>query len=484
MNIRACRADTLVYRRMLLLGAMALLAAYAQMPQAAGSSTPAPRNIIVLFADGAASTQWELGRLASRQLRNAPFLATDVVMREGALGLMSTLPANALVTDSAAAASAMSTGHKADNDSVAVLPDGKPVQTLMETAKAAGKRIGLVTTATVYDASPAAFSVHSKSRRAYPAIVDQYLALEPDVLMGGGREFFLPRGQGAGKRTDGKDVIAAFRGKGYEYVTDAAGLRAARGARLLGLFAEEDMDFEIDRDAKEQPSNAEMAAAALRALEQRAPQGFVLFLENENVDTAGHRNDIAALVRDLLAFDGAVKVALDYQRQHPDTLILVTGDHETGGLSITNALKDLSSLSGKNRFYASAAHLDMIARIGVSLDKAAQLISRRPDAATLGRVVARHFPGFTLDADLRAAILEQRPLERNFSYITQSALSRMVSRRTAIYWGTTGHTTEPAVVGALGPGAERFRGYMDNTEFAARLKALLVPQREAAAAAR
>jgi len=336
----------------------------------------------------------------------------------------------------------------------------------------------------VYDASPAAFSVHATSRRASQWLVDQYLALEPDVLLGGGREYFVPRNQHGGKRTDGKDVAALFTAKGYEYVRDRTGLRAAQGPRLLGLFAEEDMDYEIDRDPAHQPSMAEMGEAALRALAQQSPQGFVLFLENENVDSAGHRNDIAALIRDLSAFDAAVKVALDFQREHPDTLVIVTGDHETGGLSITNALKDLKSISGSNRFYAANAHLDMVVKIDVSLDKAAALIGKEPDGATVDRVVAQHFPGFVLDADLRDAILEQRALERNFSYTTQSALSRMISRQTAIYWGTTGHTTEPAVVGALGPGAERFRGYMDNTEFATRMRTLLSPQHEKAAAPR
>lgn len=464
--------------------ALMWLAACATPPGAGDAGGAAPKNVIILFADGVASTQWEFGRYSSRYLRNAPFVTTDIVMRDGVLGLMSTAPANALVTDSAAAATAMSTGHKTDNDRVSVLPDGTPVQTLMEAAKAAGKRIGLVTTAPVYDASPAAFSVHAKSRRDAQAIVDQYLAFEPDVLMGGGREYFLPRTQGEGGRADGRDVTALFRDKGYDYARDAAELRAARGARLLGLFAADDMDAEIDRDPAQQPSMAEMAVAALRALSQRSPQGFVLFLENENVDNAGHRNDIAALMRDLWAFDAAVKVALDFQQRHPDTLILVTGDHETGGLSITNALRDLEITGASSWFYASNVHLDKVARIDMSLDRAAKLVGRKPDAAALDRLVAQHFPGFVLNADLREAILQQRLLERNFGFTTQSALSRMVSRQTAIYWGTTGHTTEPAVVSALGPGAERFRGYMDNTEFASRMRALLGLQRETAAAPR
>ncbi|HSQ05990.1 MAG TPA: alkaline phosphatase, partial [Burkholderiales bacterium] len=120
----------------------------------------APKNIIILFADGVAPTQWELGLYASRALRNRPFTVTDTVFKQGTLGLMSTYPANAMVTDSAAAASAMSTGHKTNNDMAGVTPDGKAVQSLMEAAKGSSRRIGIVTTATVYDASPAGFAAH------------------------------------------------------------------------------------------------------------------------------------------------------------------------------------------------------------------------------------------------------------------------------------------------------------------------------------
>ena len=106
-----------------------------------------PKNIIILFADGVAATQWELGRYSARVLRKQSFAATDVVFKDGAFGLLSTDPLDAFVTDSAAAASAMSTGVKVDNSAVSMTPDGKAHRTVMEAAKSAGKKIGLVTTA-------------------------------------------------------------------------------------------------------------------------------------------------------------------------------------------------------------------------------------------------------------------------------------------------------------------------------------------------
>jgi alkaline phosphatase len=288
--------------------------------------------------------------------------------------------------------------------------------------------------------------------------------------MGGGADHFLPAGTGGGKRKDGRDIIAAFRAKGYPVARTPAELAAVSGPKLLGLFAEDDMDFEIDRDAAREPTTAEMAAAALKALEQQSPQGFVLLVENENVDTAAHRNDAASLMRALWAFDDAVKVALEFQRRHPDTLVIVTGDHETGGFSPTYAFKDLT---GGSRFYSGDEHLRMLGRITMSLDGVKDKLGKKPDGAVLDQLVARHFPGFRLDPDLRALILDGKIDERNFSYPTQNALGRMVARQTGYYWGTSGHTPQPVIVGAIGPGAQRFHGYQDNSEFGTHLHQLI-----------
>ncbi len=450
----------------------AALAGCAGMPGGA-SQAQTPKNIIIMFADGTAPTQWDFGRYSSKVLRQQPFLTTDHVFREGTVGLLITAPHGAYVTDSAAAGSAMATGFKVENGVVSIAPDGKSLSTAMEAAKAKGKRIGLVTTATVYDATPATFSIHAKSRRDSQALVDQFLALEPDVLMGGGADYFLPVGVPGGKRKDGKDVITAFRAKGYQVVRNPAELKAAAGAKLLGLFADDDMDFEIDRDPAKEPTTAEMAAAALKVLSQAGPNGFVLFVENENTDTAGHSNDAASLMRALWAFDDAVKVALDFQRSSPDTLVIVTGDHETGGFSPTYALKDLSSLSSTNRFYTGDAQLLMLDRITMSFNAISEKLGEKPSGAVLDELLAKHFPGFKLDADLRELILNRQPLERNYSYLVQNALGRMVARQTGYYWGTSGHTPEPVLVGAMGPGAELFRGYQDNTDFGKHLHRLI-----------
>lgn len=434
----------------------------------------APKNIIILFADGAAPTQWELGRYASRVLRNQPFVATDRVFRDGSLGMLSTHPAGVYVTDSAAGASAMATGFKARNGAVSVTPDGGRPRTVMEAAKQAGKRIGLVTTAQIYDASPAAFSVHADTRDEAQSIVDQYLALEPDVLLGGGRDFFLPQAAG-GKRNDGKDMLAAFAAKGYAILRDPQQLREAKAAKVLGLFSNRELKLEIDRNPAQEPTLTDMTRAALQALTRDtgsgSDRGFVLFVETENTDDAGHHNDVASLIRALWAFDDAVAVALEFQARNPDTLVIVAADHETGGLSATSARNE--PRGNTYPVIVGPKEFEKVMRIDASLDSVAARLGSRPSPELLDRLVAKHFPGFTLDADLREAILQRRPLERNFGMSVQIVLSRMISRQTGFYWGTTGHTAQPVAVGAIGPDAAVFRGYADNTEFGRRLLQLI-----------
>jgi len=437
-----------------------------------GNTAEVPKNVVIIFADGVAPTQWDFGRYSSAVLRQQPFVTADL-FRDKGVGLLMTSSAGAYITDSAAAGSAMATGFKVKNGVLSVTPDGKSVRTVMEAAKAKGKRIGLVSTAPIYDATPAAFSIHAASRGDSQALVDKYLTLEPDVLLGGGADFFLPAGISGGKRNDGKDIVSAFRGKGWQVVTTAGELEAATGARLLGLFADAGMNAEIDSEAIKEPTLARMAAGALKALSQGSPNGFVLLVENENTDTAGHANDAAALMHALWAIDDAVKVALEFQRTAPDTLVIVTGDHETGGFSPTYAQKDLTSLATSNRFYTGDAQLKMLGGITMSLTRVAEKLGTTPSGGTLDQLLAAHFPGFKLDADLRELILTEKPLDRNHPSVVQNVLGRMVARQTGFYWGTGGHTSEPVLVGAVGPGAELFRGYQDNTDFGRHLHRLI-----------
>ena len=444
-----------------------------------------PKNIIILFADGTTSNQYEFGRYSSELLRKQSFAVTDEVMAKGQYQLMKTESANYFVTDSAAAASAMSTGYKADNGAISVTPDGQSPPTLMQVAKDSGKRIGLLSTAPIYDASPAAFSVHAKSRRDSELIVNQYLELLPDVLMGGGSNYFLPSSLPGGKRQDGKNVIEALQAKGYQYINTPEQLNKINSSKVLGLFASEDLDYEIDRNPQETPNLSQMVTAALQVLNEDSQKskkrGFILFAENENTDSAGHHNDVAALMRDLWAFDDAVKVALEFQKHNPDTLVIVTGDHETGGFSPTYGRQNLGPAGNANYLNVKQEQLKQIELYKISLQefsdkfkaKAKQTTDNAQLNAYLNTLLQDNFPGLVLDDDLREKILTQGQLNPNSNYLPSNILGLAIARQTGFYWGSSGHTPAPITVAAIGPGSQLFKGFDENTVFAVKLRRLL-----------
>ena len=434
-------------------------------PPAAG-----PTNVIVLVAEGVGVAQIEFARQASVQLRGGRGLAlTDTLMKRGSVGLMTTHARDALASDAAAAATAMSTGVKTRAGMIATTPDGERLAPALQAAQLSGRRIGVVTTGQVTDATPAAFSVHATSRRNHGAILDGYLRLAPDVLLGGGAAKFLPPGAG-GERTDGRDVVAEFMARDYTVARTRPDLIGARGARVLGLFGPFDLGHEIDRHQTGEPSLADMTETALRLLARDDGQGFVLLVATEATDLAGHATDAAALIHDVWAFDRALETALAFQAKAPaDTVVIVASSYETGGLAPTLALTS----DGRGVLVTGAEHLTALSAITMSFNRAAETLGATPTEAAIDWLVVRHFPGFRLEADLRQTIHHQEPFDPAFPLPTQSALGRMVSRQTGIYWASSAHSAQPVPVAALGPGAELFRGFYDNTDFGRALHRLI-----------
>jgi alkaline phosphatase len=439
------------------------------------TSARTPKYVFVFLADGAGIAHMEITRQYNRIVHNAGLVISDKIMAQGTLGLMTTHAADSLTTDSAAAATAMALGCKAKLGVLGICADGTLAKSAVEIAREKGMRVGLVTNSSVYDASPAAFATHIADRRQYRPILDRYIDIAPDVILGGGREQFTPNSHSGGRKTDSKDFTLSFTSKGYSYVTNKQELDQVRKGKVLGLFAKRDMSFEIDRDKKTEPSVYDMTKAAIRLLDDDNPRGFFAFIENENIDTAAHLSDIAALIKDYREFDRAVGLAYEFYRKYPlDTLILVTSDHETGGLGFTMALKDLNGVTGSQRLSATADDLKKIESIAISLRKAKEILGAHPTAAALDKLMKDHFSDFRLAPDIREAILKQRPLSRTlFVDFTANALGMMVANNTQAYWQTAAHTNHPVFVAAIGPGAERFKGYQDNVDFGNNLKLVL-----------
>jgi alkaline phosphatase len=451
------------------------LAGPTRAAQRQADSPPAPKYVFLFLADGAGITHMETTRQYNRVVHNEGLVVTDRIMKEGTLGLLTTDAADSLSTDSAAAATALASGCKAKLGALGICADGSIPKTAMEIAKENGMRTGLVTNAAVYDASPAAFVNHVANRRNYPAIVNRYLELEPDILFGGGQGQFLPKGQPGSRRSDETDLIAAFVKKGYLYVSNKQELEQARRGKVLGLFSPGDMSFEIDRNKQTEPSVYDMTQAAIRLLHNGNSNGFFLFVENENVDTASHQTDIASMIRDYRQFDRAVSLAYEFYKKYPrETLILVTSDHETGGLGFTLALKDLSSTRGSNQVAATIEDLKKLGAISISLKKASAILGPQPTGEAIDNLMKEYFKGFTLAPDYKEAIIKRQPISRAiFIDPTINALGMMIANNTQAYWLTTAHTNQPVFVAALGAGAEKFKGYQDNADFGKNLKALL-----------
>jgi alkaline phosphatase len=286
-----------------------------------------PARIILLIGDG-------MGR---GQIESASYFKTGT---PDSLALF-TLPIRGRITtsspsgitDSAASATAMASGHFTLNGRVGLDLDGQPVQNLVELAKSYGLATGIVTTTRVAHATPASFTAHVNSRGQYEDIAEQIAALRPDVVLGGGRNQFEARG-------DDQNLSDGMQADGYQVVHSATELRAARNnptGPLLGLFAASDLPYVVDRgEDDDTPTLSEMTLAALEQLDPD-PQGFFLMVEGGRIDHAGHGNRIDASVGETLAFDDTVAAVMNWAGSREDVTILVTADHETGGLQVNQA---------------------------------------------------------------------------------------------------------------------------------------------------
>ena len=314
------------------------------------SANGSARCVILLIGDGMGQSEvtaarWEKAGEDLTEYRNTS-LNMDHMDYDG---YVTTFSANSFITDSAAATTAICTGQKGANDvlgqdatAVWKVKDGKNLTTIAEMAKKAGYSTGAITTTRITHATPAGFYAHTNNRDDETTIAEQLLASKMDVAMGGGYKFFLGENEttplgGKGKRTDDKDLVNASQEMGYTFVYNATALNAlnASSAKMvLGLFDDDHMLYELQRvnqTKTDEPSLADMTTKAIEVLSKN-PKGFLLMVEGGRIDHADHARSYDNSTADTLAFDEAVKVALDYQKMNNNTLVIITADHECGGL--------------------------------------------------------------------------------------------------------------------------------------------------------
>lgn len=335
-------------RSLLLAGCLALLVQPARLTPA--QDAPPVKNVIVLIADGCSSEQYTL----ARWFKGAP-LALDEML----VGGVKTYISDSVVADSAPAGSAYATGIRTADNFVSVGPKPgtlrpdmeppadlpyRPLATVLEGARLLGKATGIVATSRLSHATPAAFTAHVPDRGLEQDIMKQAVHQQLDVALGGGEDYLLPKATQAdgsssrpGRRTDGDDLVAVLESRHYTVVRDRQQLEAVKSGKVFGVFALAYLAAEIDRPETrpQEPTLAEMTRKAIELLSSD-PEGFFLMVEGSQVDWACHANDPAHMLGDLVMFDKAVGVALDFAKRDGNTLVLALSDHNTGGLSIGN----------------------------------------------------------------------------------------------------------------------------------------------------
>jgi alkaline phosphatase len=440
----------------------------AAAPLAAAAPSKAARSVIFLVSDGMSAGVLPLAERFSQLVRQRPTHWHELLRRrDAAHGLFDMASLNSPVTDSAAASSSWGSGVRILNAMVNTLPDGRPLTTLAQLALDAGRRVGLVTTATVTHATPAGLAASQPRRDDEHLIGPQYLG-RVDVVLGGGNKFFA-----AALRKDQRDLSGEFGGRGYGLVRTRQELHANQDRKLLGLFSDGHVPYAIDRQGNAQiPPLAEMAQAALDRLTQHRG-GFLLQVEGARVDHAAHNNDIAALLWEQLEFDDAIGVALAHQQKHPDTLIVITSDHGNSNPGLNGTGKEYSgSAESFARVREFRASFDEIARrLGGNAAYAGLEKNKKAGAAPpvlRVREIIENATRITIEAHEAEGLIHAIAMKKTMDWSAQTdnpegILAEILGNRTGIGWTGTQHTSDYTLVTALGPGAGDFSGLLPNT---------------------
>jgi alkaline phosphatase len=452
-------------KRHLLIPIVLLLAFTQNRAVDALGSKPQPRYVIFLMADGMGVDELELAREYSKTVLGRDLFMIQTLARQAVCTLMDTYSSSNMVTDSAAAASSWAIGRKVKNGQISIHPSTlEPIQTILEYYKEKhGFRTGIVTNDAVTGASPSAFGAHVKNRGESAEIARQFCdQSRPDVLLGGGRKPFL-----AGQRGDRRDLIGDFVTlHGYQYVETADELERVRSGKVLGLFHEGVMTWQVDRppDGAKEPSTSEMTDAALRVLSAGRSNGFFLFVEECVPDKAGHKNDAVATLLGVLEFDRVVARAYQFYRKHPgETLVLVTADHECGGLQWLYGVDWLREARNARRHQDEPDPLARLGTIRASISRAVAGLDKQLTEEQRARLRWR-YRQFDFDPDVEQAMDDGRQTLGELGRSWDRVLAYEVARNTGAFYTGGSHSLAPVPFFALGVGAERFEGHLNNCE--------------------
>ncbi|KAG0171378.1 hypothetical protein DFQ29_008858 [Apophysomyces sp. BC1021] len=444
-----------------------------------GQPAPRQKNVIMMISDG-------FGPASETFARQYHGWRENLVPRDNLLpldtihvGHSRTQSSSSLVTDSAAGATAFACALKSYNGAIGVDPDQLPCGTVLESAKIQhGMLTGLVATSRITHATPASFSAHVIDRNMENEIAVQQIGNLPlgrtvDLMFGGGLCEFLSNQTEGSCRTDDRDVLQEakeeFGWNVYQSRAEFDALTATSAALpLMGLFAPQHMSYEMDRVPSEQPSLKEMTHKALSILGQATKdmdRGFFLMIEGSRIDMAAHTNDPAAHVHDIWQYHQTVEVVKKFVEEHPDTVVISTSDHETGGFTLG---RQLSEAYPEYKWYGRR-NPEVISRV----QNSSEVLALSWSDAIQQDVATREYLENVL---IRSGLGIDDPSEDEISRVFQwqgtnktteelaYLFSDMVSRRALIGWSTHGHTAVDVNLYAYGARADELRGSHENTE--------------------
>jgi alkaline phosphatase len=446
--------------RVAIVAGAALLALIARPPAAhaarrAPPATPiesaragaAPRNLVFMIPDGCGPASVTLARLVAGRP-----LALDSML----VGAVATPSASSRITDSGAGATAYASGVRTRNRAIGVDATGRSVATLLELARAAGMATAAVVKSAVTDATPAAFLAHTGNRDDEADVAVQELAHRPDLLLGGGRKWFLPAAAG-GARPDSVDLLARARARGDQVIDSAAALGAVRRLPVLGLFAMGELPYAIDAVDGGPPSLPAMTTRAL-ALLAAARRPFVLVVEGSLVDIAAHANDPAAHASEVLEYDVAVARVQAFARLDRHTLVVSVSDHECGGLTLGRRLDDSSTTDLEPEVlrdvHASARRMADSIAAGWAPDRALEQLAGIQDLSAEERALLGSHPG----RSVAGAVAEIESRRAHVDWTTGCGACTTTTRWAAPWrncWGCVSRTPRVAPAAAGGRGRDR-----------------------------
>ncbi|MBZ4192569.1 alkaline phosphatase [Niabella beijingensis] len=415
------------------------------------------KNIIFMVSDGMSTGTLNMADLLMQRKYGKRSTWLQLYEEQKAVrALMDTASANSLVTDSAAGSSAWGGGVRVPNGKLNVGANGEQYKPILQKFKATGKAVGCVTTVPIGHATPAGFCVNNGSRGDMDEIAVQYLDLKFDVMLGGGADNFR-----ADTRKDKTDLLQQYRQKGYTVVTDRNGLlqQAVTGAPLLGVFYDGGLPYALDREhdtalQQQTPTLAEMTKKAIEKL-KRNPNGFVMQVEGGKVDWGAHSNDAAAMLYDQIAFDEAIKVAIDFAAADGQTLVIMTTDHGNAnpglfyGKEANRDFDRLQQFQHTNDWILNGITRDFTeAQVMERLEAAQGFALKKEEAAQL----LKHYTQLNETGVYNTKHLPFRPL----AAIQQEYLS--------IGWGAMDHSADYVELAMYGPGKELLKPFVKNTD--------------------